>query len=96
MRMLNNLPQADLRTTAASAVALGHVANTTAQDALTSSLANTTEPLRAAIAEGCILCAERRMAEGDSDSAAKVYEQVRKAQLPKQKILEATRGEGGH
>ena len=56
--------------------------------------AETTGKLQSAVAEGCILCAERLMADGRKRTKrAAIYEQVRKASLPKQRILEATRGE---
>jgi HEAT repeat protein len=48
--------------------------------------------VRSAIAEGGILCAERAMAEGQNDLAVKVYDAIRKTDVPKQRIREATRG----
>jgi HEAT repeat protein len=48
--------------------------------------------VRSAAAEGCILCAERLLADGQASAAAAVYDDVRGADLPEQRILEATRG----
>ena len=48
--------------------------------------------VRPAVAEGCILCAEKFLAEGKSAEAVKLYDAVRKADVPKQRVLEATRG----
>ena len=48
--------------------------------------------VRSAIAEGCVLCAERLMAEGKSAEAVAIYDEVRTAQVPMQRNVEATRG----
>jgi HEAT repeat protein len=50
------------------------------------------EEVRSAVAEGCILCAEHRLKGGAAAEAAAIYDQVRKCDVPKQRILEATRG----
>ena len=50
------------------------------------------KPVRSAVAEGCILCAERLLADGKTAEAAEIYDEVRKADVPKQRDLEATRG----
>ena len=57
-----------------------------------SSLATAPVKVRSAIAEGCVLCAERLWADGKSAEAAEIYDEVRKAEVPKQRLLEATRG----
>jgi HEAT repeat protein len=87
------LKDQDAEVAAAAAVALGHIGNQPATEALRQSLAGSTGLLRSAVAEGCILCAERLMDDGKGDDAAVIYEQLRKAELPKQRIIEATRGE---
>src|SRR5262249_19404241 len=56
------------------------------------SLAGAPFPVRTAVAEGCVLCAERLLAAGNRDEAAAIYDQVRKADVPQQNVLEATRG----
>ena len=56
------------------------------------SLAAAPVKVRSAVAEGCVLCAERLLAEGKAAEAAEIYDEVRKADVPKQRILEATRG----
>jgi HEAT repeat protein len=76
----------------ASAVALGHIGNDTATKTLRESLTSTTGAVRSAVAEGCILCAERFSKEGKTDEAAAIYDEVRKADVPQQRKLEATRG----
>ncbi|MEX0612763.1 MAG: hypothetical protein WD738_14595 [Pirellulales bacterium] len=76
----------------AAAVALGHIGGDKAVHALRQSFAGAAPAVRAAIAEGGILCAERLLAEGKNDAAAAIYDQVRHADVPQQRILEATRG----
>jgi HEAT repeat protein len=39
-----------------------------------------------------VLCAERLTAAGKHDAAAKIYDEVRRADVPQQRIVEATRG----
>src|SRR5439155_4519448 len=47
---------------------------------------------RSAVAQGCILCGETFMEQKKSSDAVKIYDVVRHAELPQQRILEATRG----
>ncbi len=44
------------------------------------------------VAEGCIRCAEKYLAQGQSAQAKKLYDAVCTADVPKQRILDATRG----
>jgi len=76
----------------AAAVALGHIGGDPAAQTLAPALAQVPAVVRPAVAEGCILCAERYLAEGKSAESVKLYDTVRQASLPKQKLLEATRG----
>src|SRR5205085_10798812 len=48
---------------------------------------------RQAVAEGTILAAEKLLSEGKNKQAGKIYASLRQADIPKQKVLEATRGE---
>ena len=48
--------------------------------------------VRSAVAEGCVLCAERLLASGSSDEAARLYDKIRAADVSRQRIVEATRG----
>ncbi len=50
----------------AAALALGRIGGDAAEAALRSALTNSNAELRSAAAEGCILCAERRLASGDA------------------------------
>ncbi len=90
--LIPRLTDADVEVASAAAVALGRIGSTTASDALRESLAAAPVNVRTAIAEGCVLCAERLMSEGKSTEAVAIYDKVRSADVPMQRIVEATRG----
>ena len=90
--LIQRLQETDTGVAAAAAVALGRVGNPTAAAALRQALTDTAGTVRSAVAEGCILCAEKRLASGKEDQAARLYDEVRAADLPRQRIVEATRG----
>jgi len=62
--------------------ALGRIATTEAGEALVRALASGPEALRPAAAEGCVLAAERRAAEGARDAARELYDAARRADVP--------------
>jgi HEAT repeat protein len=86
------LKNQDAAVASAAAVALGRIGNAAATKTLRGSLAGAGPKVRTAVAEGCILCAERLMAEGKTNEAVEIYDEVRRADVPKQKVIEATRG----
>ena len=88
----DRLKDPDAEIASAAAVALGRIGNEQATNTLRQSLANTSPAVRSAVAEGCVLCAEGLLASGKNDQAAELYDQIRKADVPKQRVLEATRG----
>jgi HEAT repeat protein len=90
--LVRRIKDADAEVASAAAAALGQIGNASAAQALEKSLTDTPAPVRSAVAEGCVLCAERLLAEGKANEAMKLYDNVRKADVPKQRILEATRG----
>jgi HEAT repeat protein len=90
--LITRLHDNDTQVASAAAVALGGIGNAAATNALRQSLAAEPDRVRSAIAEGCILCAERLIDEGQSAEAAKIYDEVRKAKVPQQRLIEATRG----
>ena len=57
-----------------------------------SALSSAPAPVRASVAEGCVRCAEHFLADGQSAPAIELYDLVRKANVPKQNVLEAIRG----
>ncbi len=76
----------------AAALALGRIGGDAAEAALRSALTNSNAELRSAAAEGCILCAERRLASGDANKAIALYDEVRESKVSKPRLIEATRG----
>ena len=90
--LAGRLHDSDTDVASAAAVALGHVRNEVATETLQKSLAGAPAPVRSAIAEGSILCAERLLLHGQSADAIAIYDQIRAADVAKPRILEATRG----
>ena len=90
--LIKKLKDADPEVASTAAVALGRIGGAKAAKALSQSLAVAPAAVRPAIAEGGILCAERFLAQGKSADAVKLYDTVRAANVPRQKMLEATRG----
>jgi HEAT repeat protein len=73
-------------------VALGRIGGENAAEGLQKFLAKSPAGVRSAVAQGCILCAERFLSEKEFTKSARLYELVRTAEVPKQRVLEATRG----
>ena len=86
------LKDADADVASAAAVALGRIGNAAAAKALRSQLASSPVNVRSAVAEGLVLCAERSLLAGQQEESLALYDEVRKADVPKQRIVEATRG----
>jgi HEAT repeat protein len=91
-QLAGKMKDPDPEVASAAAVALGKIGGTQAAKKLNGYLAKSPPGSRAAVAEGCIRCAERFLADEKSSNAVKLYDAVRKAEVPKQKRLEATRG----
>lgn len=90
--LVKKLKDAEPEVASAAAVALGRIGGAEAAKTLKESLANAPAAVRPAVAEGCILCAEKLLSQGKSGDAVKLYDTVRAANVPRQKMLEATRG----
>ncbi len=90
--LVEKLKDSDTDVASAAAVALGRIGGEQAAQTLERALAEVPALVRPAVAEGYILCAERSLAEGKAADAVKLYDTIRRANLPKQKLLEATRG----
>lgn len=82
----------DVEVACAAAVALGRIGNAAAAESLRKSLLATEGLVRSAVAEGTVLCAERLLAEGKSAESVVLYDLIRNADVPKQRVIEATRG----
>ena len=90
--LVEKLTDADPDVASAAAVALGRIGGAEVAKALSQSLANAPAAVSSAVAEGCILCAEKLLAQGEAADAVKLYDTVRAADVPRQKTLEALRG----
>lgn len=90
--LVARLKDADASVAEAAAVALGHIGGEQASQALLNALGESRIGVRSAAAQGCVRCAEADLAAGKSAAAVKLYDAVRQAELPKQRIIEATRG----
>jgi HEAT repeat protein len=82
----------DPEVVSAAAVALGRIGGPKAAKALKSSLAKSPTAARSGVAEGAVRCAEQFLTAGKYGDAMKLYDAVRHADVPKQKVLEAIRG----
>ncbi|MBL7185041.1 MAG: HEAT repeat domain-containing protein [Phycisphaerae bacterium] len=90
--LVQKLNDANAGVASAAAVALGHIGGEQATRALSQSLADAPAGVRSAVAEGCILCAEWFLAHEKAAEAVKLYDTIRKADVPDQRHLEAIRG----
>jgi HEAT repeat protein len=90
--LAQKLDDPDKDVAAAAAVSLGKIAGDRAIAVLEKTLAHKEPAVRSAAGEGLVLCAERLMNDGNKDRAAQLYDAVRKSDVLKQRILEATRG----
>ena len=86
------LQDTDSDVASAAAVALGRIGNDAATKSLRAALAATPDNVRNAVAEGYVLCAERLHSQGNADAATEIYDEIRNADVPMQRIIEATRG----
>lgn len=91
-KRLQDKDAADIEVTSAAAVALGRIGTPEAAKVLRASLTINPAKVRSAVAEGCVLCAERALKDGKTADASAIYDEVRKADVPKQRVIEATRG----
>jgi HEAT repeat protein len=86
------LPAGDPEVASAAAAALGSIGGDPAAKALERALTEERPAVRAEVAEACVRCAERYLAEMKNAAAVRLYDLVRQAKVPQQRMLEATRG----
>ncbi|MCX7047395.1 MAG: hypothetical protein NTX50_18160 [Candidatus Sumerlaeota bacterium] len=86
------LKDADVEVASAAAVALGHIGGAEVIKTLEPLLSAAPAAVRPAVAEGCILCAEKLMSEQKLAEAVSLYDKVRAANVSKPMTVEATRG----
>lgn len=75
----------------AAATALGKI-GPGAVPALEQTLRSAALPIRPALADGCLLAADRLVAEGKSAQATAIYDRLRKVELPRALRIAAVRG----
>jgi len=90
--LAQKLRDANADVASAAAVALGQIGGEQAARVLTQALGDAPVGVRSAVAEGCILCAERFLAHDTIAEGVKLYDAVLKADVPDQRHLEAIRG----
>lgn len=81
----------DLEVARASAAALGGIGGAASKD-LQAALAKTSGPLRVAVADACLVCAERLLAEGKRDQAFALYTTLSAPDIPKPQRLAGMHG----
>jgi HEAT repeat protein len=86
------LEDKDVAVASAASVALGRIGDADATKSLQQALTSAPPKVRIAVAEGLVLCAERSLKAGRTAEAVAIYDAVRKADVPLQRVLEATRG----
>jgi len=86
------LGDGDAAVVEAAAAALGGNGNAAPAELHGQGLVAGDAAMLAAAAEGAVICAERLLAAGQAPAATALYDAVRKADVPKPRIVEATRG----
>lgn len=76
----------------AAAASIGKIGGAQAAKVLEQNLTSASKENLPMIAEGAILCAERFLTDGSFAESTRLYDAVRKADVPAQRRLEATRG----
>jgi HEAT repeat protein len=90
--LTQKLKDTDTEVATAAAEAMGHIGGKAASAVLEQFLPNSPAAVRPCVAYGCILSAERFLADGNRAESIRLYDFVRKAEVPRQRIQEATRG----
>lgn len=90
--LVARLADADAGVAASAAAALGKIGCDKSAQALEQALKAEPVQVREAAGEGCVICAEHMVADGKADQAVRLLDVVRKANVPKQIVLDATRG----
>ena len=90
--LAERLKDSDSEVASAAAVALGRIGGEQAAQKLMPALIEAPANVRSAVAEGCILCAEWFLSHDKAVVGIRFYDAVRQANVPRQRILEATRG----
>ena len=90
--LAGKLGDPDAEVASAAAESLGRIGGPAAVKALKPLLASAPAAVRSSVAEGCVRCAEQYLNEGKQSDAMGLYDAVRAAEVPKERVIEATRG----
>ncbi|MCX7826656.1 MAG: HEAT repeat domain-containing protein, partial [Verrucomicrobiae bacterium] len=85
------LSDADAAVAGAAAGALGKIGGPAATGALTKALADVPAPVKPSVADGCLLCADRLLAQGNKKEATAICQRLRGKDFPKAIRVAATR-----
>jgi len=91
-KLIGRLGEDDPAVVSAAAVALGRIGGAASGRALVQALDEAPPAARSDVALGCILCAETFAEAGQAAEAMRLYAAVQRADVPKQRKLEALRG----
>ena len=91
-RLAGLLGDTDKTIASAAAHALGLIGNPEAAKALSQRAKKAPEPLKPAIADACLACAEQLLADGKKPEAVRLYKSLNSEDQPKHVRLAATRG----
>lgn len=83
---------ADAGVAGAAAASLGRIGTPVTARILKEALASVPKPVRAAVADACLPCAEILLESGPREEAVALYDAVRKAKVPKPVRMAALRG----
>ena len=90
--LAGSLNDADKAVAAAAACALGSIGTPEAAKALRKSAATAPQRVKSAVADGCLVCAERLLSDGHKVEAIALYKSLGSQDQPKHVRLAATRG----
>jgi HEAT repeat protein len=85
-------PNSAVAVASSALLALGRIGTPEAMRVVEPALGRGPAELRAAAAEGCVLCADRLLQEGKGPAARALYDKVRRAEVPTPWRVAATRG----
>jgi HEAT repeat protein len=90
--LAGSLSDTDKAVAAAAACALGSIGTPEAAKALRKSAATASQGVKSAVADGCLVCAERLLSDGHKVEAIALYKSLGSQDQPKHVRLAATRG----
>jgi HEAT repeat protein len=90
--LIGRLKDADADVAAAAAAALGRIGGKKAAEALVQSLHSAPPAVRSSAAAACIALANKLLTQGKADTATRLFDLVRAADVPKWRVAAATRG----